>query len=178
MSRVELMKTKLRSCAAEAPLPGEPAVAWDAEESYCPTLDDDAVNYCEQFAAELEADARAYYSQFNYEDGSNGDDGYGYESDESEDSDSDDDYDDCPSVDELVRTATLDQQQVWRSRRTKHYSLVHCRIVSGRTHQIRAHMRSIGHPIVLDSVYSVEFEEEDHKCIYAPLRALKPVRDT
>ena len=57
-------------------------------------------------------------------------------------------------------------------------ALIECRLETGRTHQIRAHMRSIGHPIVLDSVYSIEFEEEDYKCIYAPLRALKPVRDT
>lgn len=33
------------------------------------------------------------------------------------------------------------------------YSLVHCKLKTGRTHQIRVHMQSIGHPIVGDSLY-------------------------
>jgi len=33
------------------------------------------------------------------------------------------------------------------------YSLVQFRIYTGRTHQIRVHMQSIGHPIVCDEVY-------------------------
>ena len=33
------------------------------------------------------------------------------------------------------------------------YSLVHFDIHSGRTHQIRVHTKSIGHPIICDSVY-------------------------
>jgi 23S rRNA pseudouridine1911/1915/1917 synthase len=34
-----------------------------------------------------------------------------------------------------------------------HATLVECRLDTGRTHQIRVHMRSIGHPVVGDSVY-------------------------
>ena len=34
------------------------------------------------------------------------------------------------------------------------YSLVHCKLKTGRTHQIRVHMQAIGHPIVGDSLYS------------------------
>lgn len=34
------------------------------------------------------------------------------------------------------------------------YSLVHCKLRTGRTHQIRVHMQAIGHPIVGDSLYS------------------------
>lgn len=34
------------------------------------------------------------------------------------------------------------------------YSLVECKLETGRTHQIRVHMASIGHPLVGDSVYS------------------------
>ena len=33
------------------------------------------------------------------------------------------------------------------------YSLVHCKLKTGRTHQIRVHMQAIGHPIIGDSLY-------------------------
>jgi len=34
-----------------------------------------------------------------------------------------------------------------------HYSLVECRLETGRTHQIRVHMAAISHPLVGDSLY-------------------------
>lgn len=33
------------------------------------------------------------------------------------------------------------------------YSLVHCKLKTGRTHQIRVHMQAIGHPILGDTLY-------------------------
>ena len=34
-----------------------------------------------------------------------------------------------------------------------HASLIRCRLLTGRTHQIRVHMAAIGHPLVGDPVY-------------------------
>ncbi len=39
------------------------------------------------------------------------------------------------------------------------YTLVKCKLRTGRTHQIRVHMRHIGHPIVGDKSYGVKKEE-------------------
>ena len=39
------------------------------------------------------------------------------------------------------------------------YTLVLCKLKTGRTHQIRVHMRHIGHPIVGDKTYGVKKEE-------------------
>ncbi len=39
------------------------------------------------------------------------------------------------------------------------YTLVRCKLETGRTHQIRVHMRHIGHPIVGDKTYGVKKEE-------------------
>lgn len=38
-------------------------------------------------------------------------------------------------------------------KRYRHYTLVSCRLETGRTHQIRVHMKSIGHPLVGDPLY-------------------------
>ena len=35
------------------------------------------------------------------------------------------------------------------------YSLVECKLETGRTHQIRVHMAHIGHPLLGDSLYNI-----------------------
>ena len=39
-------------------------------------------------------------------------------------------------------------------KRYKNYTLIECELETGRTHQIRVHMKYINHPIVNDPVYS------------------------
>ncbi len=41
----------------------------------------------------------------------------------------------------------------------KSYTLVECQLFTGRTHQIRVHLRSINHPIVGDKTYGVKKEK-------------------
>ena len=38
-------------------------------------------------------------------------------------------------------------------KRSQHYTLVSCRLETGRTHQIRVHMKYIGHPLAGDPLY-------------------------
>lgn len=45
-------------------------------------------------------------------------------------------------------------------RRFQEYTYIECRLETGRTHQIRVHMASIGHPLLGDEVYS------NRKCPY------------
>ena len=49
------------------------------------------------------------------------------------------------------------------------YSLVECRLETGRTHQIRVHMASIGHPVAGDTVYGARRDPLglDGQCLHA-----------
>lgn len=47
------------------------------------------------------------------------------------------------------------------------YTFLECTLETGRTHQIRVHMLSIGHPIVGDSVYSKKNDEIEYMLLHA-----------
>ncbi len=57
--------------------------------------------------------------------------------------------------------------------RYRGYTHVECRLETGRTHQIRVHMASIGHPLLGDGVYGAPCPEKglEGQCLHA--RALK-----
>lgn len=61
----------------------------------------------------------------------------------------------------------------------REYSLVRCRLKTGRTHQIRVHMASIGHPIVGDPLYGFKKTpwREDGQMLHAELLGfIHPIR--
>ena len=59
---------------------------------------------------------------------------------------------DDPGAREAITTfKTL--ERIEAGRRDEGYSLLECHLYTGRTHQIRVHMRHIGHPVVGDPLY-------------------------
>lgn len=53
--------------------------------------------------------------------------------------------------------------EVWVVERFRRFTLVRCRLHTGRMHQIRVHMQEIGHPLVCDNHYGIrdELRESD-----------------
>ena len=48
-----------------------------------------------------------------------------------------------------------------------HHTHIRCRLETGRTHQIRVHMRYLGHPIYGDAVYGKAVKELQGQCLHA-----------
>ncbi len=59
------------------------------------------------------------------------------------------------------------------------YTHVRCKLETGRTHQIRVHMASIGHPILGDTVYGHKKKElgQDSQCLHAGALCFAHPRD-
>ena len=57
------------------------------------------------------------------------------------------------------------------------YSHIRCRLETGRTHQIRVHMASIGHPLLGDGLYGAKCPDKglEGQCLHARrLRLIHP----
>ncbi len=50
---------------------------------------------------------------------------------------------------------------------TKNYSLISCELETGRTHQIRVHLASLGYPIVNDALYGASTKDFQEMGLYA-----------
>jgi len=63
--------------------------------------------------------------------------------------------------------------------RFRGYTHIRCKLETGRTHQIRVHMASIGHPILGDTVYGHKNKElgQDSQCLHAGALCFKHPRD-
>ena len=63
--------------------------------------------------------------------------------------------------------------------RYRGYTHVHCRLQTGRTHQIRVHMAHIGHPILGDTVYGHKKPElgQSSQCLHAGALCFRHPRD-
>ncbi len=63
--------------------------------------------------------------------------------------------------------------------RYRGYTHIRCRLETGRTHQIRVHMASIGHPILGDTVYGRKKPElgQSSQCLHAGLLCFRHPRD-
>jgi 23S rRNA pseudouridine1911/1915/1917 synthase len=61
-----------------------------------------------------------------------------------------------------MATGLPSRTEVWVEERFKRFTLVRCRLHTGRMHQIRVHMQAIGHPLVCDHHYGIR--DELRKC--------------
>ena len=64
-------------------------------------------------------------------------------------------------------------------KRYRGYTHIRCKLETGRTHQIRVHMASIGHPILGDMVYGHKKPElgQDSQCLHAGALCFRHPRD-
>jgi tRNA pseudouridine65 synthase len=70
---------------------------------------------------------------------------------------------------EYVRLATVERELEGEMRR---YALLRCEIQTGRFHQIRRHMRSIGHPVCGDPEYGNRWNNDTFKKHFGVKRTL------
>lgn len=59
------------------------------------------------------------------------------------------------------------ETKVYVNKRTKQQSFLACSLATGRTHQIRVHLESIGHPVISDPLYHPSFFNEPRLMLHA-----------
>lgn len=70
------------------------------------------------------------------------------------------------TTDETGKPATTDMQTI--SRLENGLAVVQCRLITGRTHQVRVHLASIGHPVLGDRLYgSTRADEAPRPLLHA-----------
>lgn len=57
------------------------------------------------------------------------------------------------------------------------YSLLECTLITGRTHQIRVHLRGIGHPVVGDPIYGKKTAELGRQFLHAHILGFNRPKD-
>ena len=61
-------------------------------------------------------------------------------------------------------------------KRFSKYTYIECQLETGRTHQIRVHMKSIGHPLIGDFLYNPDFTKINRQALHSyRLRFTHPV---
>ena len=61
---------------------------------------------------------------------------------------------------------SITEYEVLNENIDKNYSLVRCNLKTGRTHQIRVHFSSIGHPLLGDDLYGGELDLMDRQALH------------
>ena len=61
---------------------------------------------------------------------------------------------------------SITEYEVLNENKDKNYSLVRCNLKTGRTHQIRVHFSSIGHPLLGDDLYGGKLDLIDRQALH------------
>lgn len=65
----------------------------------------------------------------------------------------------------LISRSKINEPKRQKKNQLSEYSILLCKPITGRTHQIRAHLKHIGFPIVKDILYSNEILPKNERCI-------------
>ena len=61
---------------------------------------------------------------------------------------------------------SITEYEVLNENKDKNYSLIRCNLKTGRTHQIRVHFSSIGHPLLGDDLYGGKLDLIDRQALH------------
>ena len=67
----------------------------------------------------------------------------------------------------IVERGKASRTEYWLRERYRDAALVECRLITGRTHQIRVHLSAMGHPVLGDEVYGSTSALIDRQALHA-----------